>query len=280
MRMANEDFYSILGVPKNSTDAELKKAYRKLALKWHPDKNPNNKEQAEEMFKSIAEAYEVLSDKDKRAAYDRYGKEGLSGGGGRGNSGGGRRAGGGGAAFDFDSHFTFHHAEDIFRDFFSHDPFGDDIMRDFFGHSRRNGNRHPTSMMDPFGSQFSGFGGSSRRDPFGDPFGGFGGMNSGMNSGFSTGFSNDPFFSQSSSSFSSSSFGGGGGGAFKSTSTSTKVVNGRKITTKKVNENGKETVEVYENDTLSSRTVNGVPQLTNGHNHERLRLEGKAKRKK
>jgi len=60
------DFYEILEVDKNATEEEIKKAYRRLALKWHPDKNPNNKTQAEEKFKLIAEAYEVLSDKDKR----------------------------------------------------------------------------------------------------------------------------------------------------------------------------------------------------------------------
>ena len=60
------DFYKILGIKKDATDAEIKKAYRKLALKWHPDKNPNNREEAEEKFKKINEAYSVLSDKNKR----------------------------------------------------------------------------------------------------------------------------------------------------------------------------------------------------------------------
>jgi DnaJ-class molecular chaperone len=75
------DFYSILGVTKSSSDAEIKKAYRKLALKWHPDKN-EDKQKATEMFKKIAEAFECLSDKKKRAIYDKYGKEGLKNGGG------------------------------------------------------------------------------------------------------------------------------------------------------------------------------------------------------
>lgn len=71
------DFYKILGVSKNCSKDDLKKAYRKLALKWHPDKNPDNRDQAAEKFKEIAEAYAVLSDDDKRKIYDQFGEEGL-----------------------------------------------------------------------------------------------------------------------------------------------------------------------------------------------------------
>jgi len=71
-----KDYYEILGVSKTSTEDEMKKAYRKLALKYHPDRNPGNKE-AEERFKLISEAYAVLSDKDKRKEYDRYGMGGF-----------------------------------------------------------------------------------------------------------------------------------------------------------------------------------------------------------
>ena len=70
--MEKRDYYEILGVQKNATADELKKAYRKLALKYHPDKNPGDKE-AEEKFKEAAEAYDVLSDPDKRAKYDQWG---------------------------------------------------------------------------------------------------------------------------------------------------------------------------------------------------------------
>ncbi|KAI3466699.1 hypothetical protein Pfo_023362 [Paulownia fortunei] len=73
------DYYNILKVDKNANDDDLKKAYRKLAMKWHPDKNPNNKKEAEAKFKQISEAYEVLSDPQKRAIYDQYGEEGLKG---------------------------------------------------------------------------------------------------------------------------------------------------------------------------------------------------------
>ena len=87
--MAKRDYYEILGVGKSATDKELKKAYRKLAIKFHPDKNPDNKE-AEGKFKEAAEAYEVLNDPNKKARYDQYGHAGLEGGGfGGGGFGGG-----------------------------------------------------------------------------------------------------------------------------------------------------------------------------------------------
>jgi chaperone protein DnaJ len=79
--LSSEDYYEILGVPKTADERELKKAFHKLSLKWHPDKNPPEKhEEATEAFKKISEAYEVLSDGDKRKRYDQFGKEGLQGG--------------------------------------------------------------------------------------------------------------------------------------------------------------------------------------------------------
>jgi molecular chaperone DnaJ len=97
--MAKRDFYEILGVAKTASEEDIKKAYRKLAMKYHPDRNPDNKE-AEEKFKEVKEAYEMLTNPEKREAYDRYGHAGVDpnmGAGGFGGFGGG--AGGFGDAF-------------------------------------------------------------------------------------------------------------------------------------------------------------------------------------
>src|SRR5919206_795338 len=76
--MSKKDYYEILGVGRNATEQELKSAYKRLAIRYHPDKNPGDAE-AEEMFKEVAEAYGVLSNAEQRARYDRYGHAGVSG---------------------------------------------------------------------------------------------------------------------------------------------------------------------------------------------------------
>ncbi|RMF23806.1 MAG: molecular chaperone DnaJ, partial [Bacteroidetes bacterium] len=113
--MAKRDYYEVLGVPRNADAEAIKKAYRKLALKYHPDRNPGDKE-AEEKFKEAAEAYEVLSDADKRARYDRYGHAGVDG-----NAGG------------FTGGMT---VEDIFAHF--GDIFGEGPFESFFRTSSRS----------------------------------------------------------------------------------------------------------------------------------------------
>lgn len=75
-----KDYYSTLGVSKDASDDDIKKAYRKLAMKYHPDKNPDDKEEAEAKFKLVSEAYDVLSDPEKKKVYDQFGEEGLKGG--------------------------------------------------------------------------------------------------------------------------------------------------------------------------------------------------------
>nr|XP_043637723.1 dnaJ homolog subfamily B member 13-like [Erigeron canadensis] len=117
------DYYKVLGVDRNASDDDLKKAYRKLAMKWHPDKNPNNKKDAESKFKTISEAYDVLSDQQKRAIYDQYGEEGLKGQVPPPGHGGfsGMHHDGGSSSFRFNPR----NPEDIFSEFFGFSsPFG------------------------------------------------------------------------------------------------------------------------------------------------------------
>ncbi|KAF4715674.1 DnaJ sub B member 9, partial [Perkinsus olseni] len=90
-----KDYYKILGIPRSASESQIKAAYRKAALKWHPDKNTDNKEEAEKKFYDISEAYEALSDAEKRKIYDQFGEEGLKQG-----AGGGGGPGGGGGGFN------------------------------------------------------------------------------------------------------------------------------------------------------------------------------------
>ncbi|KAG1367933.1 dnaJ-like subfamily B member 13 [Cocos nucifera] len=148
------DYYKILQVDKNANDGDLKKAYRKLAMRWHPDKNPNNKKEAEAKFKEISEAYEVLSDPQKRAIYDQYGEEGLKGQVPPPDAGGNSffPVGGGDGPTVF--RFNPRNADDIFAEFFGFSsPFG--IMG---GGMKKGGTRFSSSMFgdDIFGSAFGG----------------------------------------------------------------------------------------------------------------------------
>ena len=116
--MSKRDYYEILNVTKSSSADEIKKAYRKVAMQFHPDRNPGDKA-AEEKFKEAAEAYEILSDSDRKAQYDRFGHAGM-----RGNGGGG-------------GHYS--NMEDIFSQF--GDIFGESGFESFFGGGRRSSGR-------------------------------------------------------------------------------------------------------------------------------------------
>ena len=121
--MADKDLYKILGVNKNATQEELKRAYRKLTMELHPDRNPDNREEAERKFKEMKAAYDILSDEQKRATYDRYGFEAASGNGAGGGFGGGGFGG------------------------FNADVFGD-IFGDIFGGGRQRQARPETRGHD------------------------------------------------------------------------------------------------------------------------------------
>lgn len=229
-----DDLYEILEVPRNASTEEIRRQYKRLALRWHPDKNPENREYAEQMFKKISRAYEVLSNDQTRRVYDTYGLEGLEGGGApppsayagppRGTARGGSADpfyGFGGGGFDdfFGNDFGFPGMGVGFGGaggrpqrggFMFHDPF--DIFRQVFGDN------------DPFMS-FAGFEqphrhGSHHRGQY-DPFGMFGGpMMPDMMGGNGSTFS----YSSSSSTF------GGPGAASRSVSSTTQIVNGQKVT--------------------------------------------------
>ncbi|VDL61348.1 unnamed protein product [Hymenolepis diminuta] len=225
--MEEVDYYAILEVDRSANSDAIKKSYRKLALRWHPDKNPDNKEEAEKRFKLVSEAYEVLSDPRKRQIYDLHGKEGLSSG-----------VPGPSDFSGFDDIFHFHDPFEIFAQVFGSSIF--DILGSPFPHGNSHGHRtrahrrhnpyeqgrrHTVRPADTF-DLFSGigFGGGMFSSVFDDMSGGFGG---------SSGFS-------SVSSFSSG--GGFGGGMGRSMSSSTRIVNGRVVNTTTVRENNIETI--------------------------------------
>lgn len=168
-----KDYYKVLGIQKGATEEEIKKAYRKMALKYHPDKNKTAG--AEEKFKEIAEAYEVLSDKKKRDVYDKYGEEGLSG----------RNGGGGGGGGTTNTSYTFHgDPRATFAQFFgTSNPF-----ESFFNMPGMGGNPHQGFFND------GGMDGMETEDPFAS----LGGLGSGLGANFGQpGGGRQPFRSQS-----------------------------------------------------------------------------------
>uniref|UniRef100_A0AC34Q3L4 J domain-containing protein n=1 Tax=Panagrolaimus sp. JU765 TaxID=591449 RepID=A0AC34Q3L4_9BILA len=216
--------YSVLGVDKTADDVEIKKAYRKLALKWHPDKNPDDKEKAERKFKQIAQAYEVLSDSKRRADYDSrlvY----------RQNR---RKSNCNSPQSPFFAASSFRSPFDIFREFFG-DPFKE------FG-------------CDEFKTSFSPFFDDDdsplhRRQRFARNI---------FSYSFDSPFDKDENDCEFSSVIRFSSSDEPGKNARKTT-TSMKVIDGKKVVTKRTEDNGDETIEILEDGILKSRRINGTP---------------------
>ena len=219
-------FYTVLGVDKSADDIEIKKAYRKLALKWHPDKNENQeKEKAEKKFKQIAQAYEVLSDSKRRADYDnRLAYRQTH-----------RRSTSSSPNSPFFAANSFRSPFDIFREFFG-DPFKDFPNENF-----------KTSFSPFYDDDDSPL---PRRNRFSRNI---------FSYSFDTSFEKDENDCEFSSVIRFSSSCEPGKNA-KKTTTSMKVIDGKKILTKKTEmPNGEETVEILEDGVLKSRLVNGSP---------------------
>lgn len=237
------DYYAVLGVARTATADEIKKAYRKLAIKWHPDKNKEREGQATERFKAISEAYEVLSNAEKRRLYDLSAYPSADG--------GMRRSGSNAAAAQaaaaefarFHAGFQFSDAQRIFEMAFGHNPFArglfeHDVFRTMnqsqamgpgggYQRSRTYSNAHSGAAGSAAAAQsghhhsssFAGGLSSFNNDFFGDMFSGFGGMQQQMQTmGGGGGFT------------SCSSFGSSGGGFSRSSSSTTRVINGKTVT--------------------------------------------------
>ncbi|XP_062356394.1 dnaJ homolog subfamily B member 8 [Cinclus cinclus] len=207
------DYYKVLGLEEDASQDDIKKSYHKLALKWHPDKNPKNKEEAEKKFKEIVEAYEVLSDPRKRSLYDKSVEESRAL---------RERAA---AGYDFSgSYHGFPHQEEVF------------------------GGMYPLTciFLNPFDIRIDGenwqsaYGRGGRvREPFVQ-------WNSFCPSGHPT-----SFFAENTA----------GPYGVRTVITTTEVINGKTITTRKIIEDGQETKEVEEDGQLKSVIINGRDYL-------------------
>ncbi|NXD81456.1 DNJB8 protein, partial [Halcyon senegalensis] len=220
------DYYKVLELEKSASQDDVKKSYHKLALKWHPDKNPSNKVEAENKFKAIIEAYKVLSNPQKRLLYDRSVKDSRS-----------HRGRSDMESYNssFDSPYTFHTLEEIFSDVFEEMDPCVYFFWDPFDNTRNNAeNWHRTSGRERYSSLFSDF-----MEPF-----------TPQNS-----------FSPSEQPTSSFAEDTARPCTVSSVLITTEVINGKKITTRKTIKNGQERTEVEEDDQLKFVTINGKDYL-------------------
>ncbi|XP_015730882.1 dnaJ homolog subfamily B member 8 [Coturnix japonica] len=204
------DYYKVLELQRSASQDDIKKSYHRLALKWHPDKNLANKEEAEKKFKAVTEAYKILSDPKKRSDYDRSIKETRS------HIG---RSAKGDHNNCFDIAYVFRDPKDIFKEAFG--------GTDLFNNIRNNGRGSSSSLFSGLMQSFM-------------PF---------------TSFSHNgqTFYSFTEETSMPCSF--------RSVLTSTEVINGKRITTRKINENGQEKIEIEEDGRLRSVSINGKEHL-------------------
>eukprot|EP00299_Pterocystis_sp_00344_P004760 c16035_g1_i1.p1 GENE.c16035_g1_i1~~c16035_g1_i1.p1 ORF type:complete len:279 (+),score=32.05 c16035_g1_i1:60-896(+) len=271
------DYYDVLGVSRTATPQEIKSAYRKLALKWHPDKNLDNREQAEVMFRKISEAYEVLSDPDARRQYDHYGR-------------------GPSAASSASAHsFHFSNAFDVFRDVFgTDDPFSnfdshfDDITEEVYEDNSHHSHNRPHHTQSNFRSQpYTNQ--QSRHHRFGhsmpdlmDPFAAFG-----FPRGFDSMFNDDFGFGRmgsmggmggmpgmtSSTTYSFSSSSSGGAPQVYSRSEHTVIENGKRVT-KVLESDGTRTQAVLEeSENGQTRRKTGTKLIGDAQQQNTAKLE-------
>lgn len=232
LRSAMSDYYNLLEVPRNASPEDIRRAYRRLALRWHPDKNPDNKAEAEARFKEISEAYEVLSDESRRRQYDIYGHGGHDAD--RHADYGSSR---GGNAYHSTGAFAF-----TFRD-------PEELFREFFGSS------------DPFRDLFQGFHGGQRGATVFT--GGFPFYQQNFGSLFRSGFIidlDDLLFGQRMPTAGMGGVSAGFGTMPTQELTSVRYVNGKRIETRTIIQDGVKTVLCFEDGQLISRTVEGPGQ--------------------
>ena len=230
----DKDYYAVLGVSRDASETEIKKAFRRLSLQYHPDKNIGNEQESTEKFKEIAEAYTVLSDPKQRRQYDNPHK-----------------------AFHFQG-FEGAHAnmnfDDIFRSM--HMNFDDIFNDDFFTNSQKFFTQQQRQKKKKNKKNSGGGYMDNIRKWFGMDVDDNDNDNDNDGTAHEFGHSNSNTRSQ----FSFSSSSSGGYGSYQSMSTSTSYVNGHKVTTKSFSQNGQTIEERYEDDELVARTVNGVLQ--------------------